>query len=56
LFHILSLFFPLDRNISGLKILRCLHGPIPQLGVVPIYWRWSLQVLPPLCWVFRLES
>jgi hypothetical protein len=33
-----------------------MHGcPIPQLGAVPIYWRWSLQVLSPLCWVFPLK-
>ena len=41
--------FPLDRNISGLKTLRWVGGPIPQLGAMPIYWRWSLQVLSPLC-------
>jgi hypothetical protein len=29
--------FPLDRNISGLKILNCLGDPTPQLGAVPIY-------------------
>jgi hypothetical protein len=36
---------PLDRNISGLKYLRCLGGPTPQPGAVPFYWRWSQQVL-----------
>lgn len=25
--------FPLDRNISGLKILKWVGGPIPQRGV-----------------------
>jgi hypothetical protein len=40
--------FPLDRSISGLKILKCVGSPIPQLGAVPIYWRWSLQVLSSL--------
>ena len=44
--------FPLDRNNSGLKILMWVGGPIPQLGAMSIYWRWSLQVLSPCCWVF----
>ena len=48
--------FPLGRNISGLKSLRWVGGAIPQLVVMPIYWRWSLQVLSPLCWVFWLKS
>jgi len=48
--------FPLDRNNSGLKILRWLGGPIPQLRAVPSYWRWPLQILSPLCWVFQLMS
>ena len=43
-----------DRNISGLTILRWVGGPIPQLGVVPIYWRCSLQVLSPLYCIFLL--
>jgi hypothetical protein len=30
---------PLDRNISGLTLLRWVVGPIPQLGAVAIYWR-----------------
>ena len=34
--------FPLDRNISELKILRCMGGPTPQMGALPIYWRWAL--------------
>jgi hypothetical protein len=37
---------PLHRNISGLKTLISVGGPIPQPGAMPIYWRWSLQVLP----------
>jgi hypothetical protein len=32
LFHFFVPVFPLDRNISGLKTLRCVGGPIPQLG------------------------
>ena len=48
--------FPLDRNNSGLKCLRWIGGPIPQLGAVPIHWIWTLQVLSPLCWVFWLMS
>jgi hypothetical protein len=48
--------FPMDRNNSGLKILICVGSPIPQLVPVPIYWRWFLQVLFPLCWVFQLIS
>jgi hypothetical protein len=49
-----SIFFvpvnPLDRNFSGLKALRWVCGPIPRLGAMPIYWKWSLQVLlPHLC-------
>jgi hypothetical protein len=50
-----ALVFPLDRNISGLKILRRVGRPIPQLEAMPIYWRWSLQALSPLCWVFWLK-
>jgi hypothetical protein len=46
--------FPLDRNDSGLKFLRWVGSPIPQLGAMPVYWRWSLQILSPLCWVFWL--
>ena len=48
--------FPLDRNNSGLKILRWVVGPIPQQGDVPNLWIWSLQVLSPLYWVFQLMS
>ena len=48
--------FPLDRRDSGLKFLKWVGGPIPQLGAMPIHWIWSLQVLSPLCWVFRLMS
>ena len=48
--------FSLGRNNSGLKFLRCVGGPITHLGAVPIYWRWSIQVLSPLCWVFQLMS
>ena len=48
--------FPLESNSSGLKFLRWVGGPIPQLGAMPIYWRWSLQVLSPCCWVFQLMS
>jgi hypothetical protein len=29
--------FPLDRNISGLKTLKWVGGPIPQPGAMPIY-------------------
>jgi hypothetical protein len=35
LFHFFVPVFPLNRNISELKILRCLGGPIPLLGTVP---------------------
>lgn len=48
--------FPLYRNISGLKILWCVGGSIPQQGPVSIYWRWSVQVVSPRCWVFLLMS
>lgn len=37
--------FPLDKNNSGLKFLRWVGGPIPQLRMEPIHWIWSLQVL-----------
>jgi hypothetical protein len=46
----------LDRNDSGLKVLRRMGGSFPQLVPVPIYWKWSLQVLFPLCWIFWLMS
>jgi hypothetical protein len=41
------LAFPLDRNNSGLKILRRLGGSIPRLGAMPMYWRWPLQFYLP---------
>jgi hypothetical protein len=56
LLHIFVPAFPLDRNNSGLKILRWVDGSIPQLGTMPIYWRWSLQVLSLYCWAFHLRS
>jgi hypothetical protein len=49
-FSLCSIFvpvLPLNRNISGLKILRWMGAPIPQPGDLPICWRWSLQVLQP---------
>ena len=48
--------FSLDKSNFGLKFLRKVGGPIPQLGVMSNLWIWSLQVLPPLCWVFQLMS
>ena len=48
--------FPLDMNISGLTILTWVDGLIPQLGAMPMYWRWFLQALSLLCWVFQLKS
>ena len=48
--------FPLDRINSGLIFLRWVGGPILQLGFVPNHWIWSLQVLSPLRWIFRLMS
>ena len=48
--------FPLDGDNSGLKIFRWVSGSILPLGVMSIYWRWSLQVLSPCCWVFWLMS
>jgi hypothetical protein len=48
--------FPLDRRKSTLKFLRCVSGPIPQPGVVPSHWIWSLQFLSLLCCVFQLMS
>jgi hypothetical protein len=32
------LSFPLERDNSGLKILRWVGGPIPEPVVMPIYW------------------
>jgi hypothetical protein len=37
--------FSLDRNNSGLILLRWVGGPIPQPGTVPIHCIWFLQVL-----------
>ena len=48
--------FPLERNHSGLKILRWVGGPFLQLWSLPMHWIWSLQVQSPLCWVFQLMS
>ena len=56
LFHLFVYVVPLERNISGLKILRCVGIPIPHLGPVPIQWIRSLQVVSPLCCVFWLKS
>jgi hypothetical protein len=47
--------FPVDRNISGLKILRWVGGPIPGLRALPFYWRCSIQVLSPLHWALQLK-
>ena len=58
-FSLCSIFvpaFPLDRDDSGLKHFRWVGGPIPPLGALSIYWRRSLQVLSPYCWVFQLMS
>ena len=30
--------------------------PLSSTGAMPIYWRWSLQVLSPLYWEFQLMS
>ena len=38
------------------KFFRWVGSPIPQLGAIPNLWIWSLQVLSPLFWVFRLIS
>ena len=35
--HFFVPVFPLDMNISELKILRCVGGSIPQRGAIPIY-------------------
>jgi hypothetical protein len=48
--------FPLHRNNSGLKTLTWVGDPVPHLGAVPNYWRWSLQVLSPLFCAFLLKS
>ena len=48
--------FPLERNHSGLKILRWVDGPFLQLWSLTMHWMWSLQVQNPLCWVFQLMS
>jgi hypothetical protein len=56
LFHFFVPVFPLDRNNSELKFFRWVDGPIPQLGAMHNYWKWNLQVLSPLCWVFQLLS
>jgi hypothetical protein len=56
-FSLCSIFvseFPLDRNNTGLKILRWVDGPIIQLGAMFIYWTWSLQVVSLYCWAFWL--
>jgi hypothetical protein len=59
-FSLCSNFFvpalPLDRNNSGLKILRWVDDPILKLGAMPIYWRSSLQVLSLFCWLLKLMS
>lgn len=56
LLHFFVPDFPLDRNISELKTLRWLCGPIHRQGSMPIYWRWSLQVLSPPYSSFLLMS
>jgi hypothetical protein len=56
LLHFFVLVFPLDRNSSGLKFLRWIGCSISPLGAISIYWKWSLQVLSSLCWVFWLMS
>jgi hypothetical protein len=47
LFHYFVPVLPLDRNISELKALRWVDGPIPWTRAISFYWRWSPQVLSP---------
>ena len=42
LLHFFDFEFPLDKNNSGLKILKWIGNLISQLVAVHIYWRWSL--------------
>ena len=55
LFHFFSLHVFLIGTYSGLKFLGWVGGPMSQLGAMPIYWRWSLWVLSPLCWVLTIN-
>jgi hypothetical protein len=44
--------FPLDRDNSGLKILRGMDSPIPPLGAMSVFWRWSLRFYLPVAGYF----
>ena len=55
LLHFSVPVFPLDRNISGLKICRWMGGPILQQEAISIC-RWSLQVLSAFRCAFPLNS
>lgn len=54
-----SIFAPvflLDGKNSGFKMLKCKCGPIPQIGSMFIYWRWSLQGISLCYWAFQVMS
>jgi len=53
-----SLFLHLFKAgpILGQKFYRWVCVPIPLLGALSGYWRWSLQVPYPNCWPFLLRS
>ena len=52
----LSLDFLKIATILGQKVCKWLGGPLPQLGAMNIYWRWSLQVPSSHSWAFCLRS
>ena len=54
LFSIFVSVFPLDRNISGFKILSYTGDTMMQTGDMTIYLRLCLQVLYLLSWILLL--
>ena len=56
LYSTLCFFISFRQEPFWIKFLRFIGDPIPQLEAVTVHWIWSLQVLSPLCWTFRLTS
>ena len=57
-FSLCSIFVPvflLDR-INSVQKFEMVSEHIPQMLAMPIFWRWSLQVLSPPCWILQLIS
>jgi len=58
-FYFCSIFCPcisFRQEQFQVKNFEMVGGLILQLGAVPIYWRWPVQILSPFVWVFLVIS